>query len=414
MKNEIKKLPGSQVEVQVKLEDKEFAGYYQAAEDEAAANVTLKGFRKGTAPKEMVAAALDHDKIFHTAINEAVRWSLDEIKREHMWTFIDQPRIEVTDGEPGKGISYKATLTLFPEIELGDYKKIAAKIFGEQKKIEISEDEVSKTVEWIRGSRAVETRVARGAQSKDLVEIDIETESGGVPVPNSSFQHERFILGESSFITGFDKHLEGKKENEVVKFSITAPEEYWEKELRGKQLDFTVVIHGVFERTLPELNDEFVAKLGPAFKTVEDLKKNIREGLTAEKQEKENEKLRIKALEAIAKDSKMDIPAILIERTLDSMVADLDRMLPPGENKNPEALKKEMREKFRERATSNVSSNLVMYKLAGVEKLEPTAEELGAEAIKMGVDIEKEHDYIYGTLQNKKVFEFLEAQAKKS
>jgi hypothetical protein len=55
-----------------------------------------------------------------------------------------------------------------------------------------------------------------------------------------------------------------------------------------------------------------------------------------------------------------------------------------------------------------------MYKLAGVEKLEPTAEELGAEAIKMGVDIEKEHDYIYGTLQNKKVFEFLEAQAKKS
>jgi trigger factor len=184
--------------------------------------------------------------------------------------------------------------------------------------------------------------------------------------------------------------------------------------LRRKQLDFTVVIHGVFERTLPELNDEFVAKLGPAFKTVEDLKKNIREGLTAEKQEKENEKLRIKALEAIAKDSKMDIPAILIERTLDSMVADLDRMLPPGENKNPEALKKEMREKFRERATSNVSSNLVMYKLAGVEKLEPTAEELGAEAIKMGVDIEKEHDYIYGTLQNKKVFEFLEAQAKKS
>lgn len=414
MTSNIKKLPGSQVEVQVKLEDKEFAGYYQAAEDEAAANVTLKGFRKGAAPKEMVVAALDHDKIFHTAINEAVRWSLDEIKREHTWTFIDQPRIEVTDGEPGKGISYKATLTLFPEIELGDYKKIAAKMFAAVTPVVVSDDEVTKTIEWLRGSRAVEARVARGAQQKDLVEIDIETESGGVAVPNSSFQHDRFILGESSFITGFDKHLEGKKENEVVKFSIVAPEEYWEKELRGKQLDFTVVIHGVFERTLPELNDEFVSKLGPTLKTVDDLKKNIREGLAIEKQEKENEKVRAKVLEAIAKDSKMDIPAILIERTLDSMLADMARMIPQGENKNPEALKKEMREKFRERAAANVSSNLVMYKLAGVEKLEPTAEELGAEAVKMGVDIEKEHDYIYGTLQNKKVFEFLESQAKKT
>lgn len=394
------------------LEDKEFKGYYQAAEDLAASEVTIKGFRKGAAPKELVAAALDHDKIFRDAINEAVRWSLNEIKIENTWTFIDQPVIEVTSGEPGKGVAYKAKLTLFPEINLGNYKKIAAKVFGDKKEVVVEEEEINKTIEWLRGSRAKETRVARGAQQKDLVEIDVGTESAGVAVPNASFKNDRFILGESSFITGFDKQLEGKKENEVTKFSIVAPNDYWEKSLQGRQLDFTVVVHGVFERQLPELNDEFATSLGPKFKTAEDIKTNIRDGLTMEKKEKEIEKLRIKVLDEIAKDSKMDLPVVIIERTLDGMVADMSRMIPAGENKKPEEFAKEMREKLRDRAIANVSGNLVMYKLAQVEKLEPTAEEIGAEAAKRGVDLEKEHDYIYGTLQNQKVFSFLEAQAK--
>lgn len=413
MKSDIKKLPGSQMQLTVKLEDKEFSGYYQAAEDKAAAEVTIKGFRKGAAPKEMVAAGLNHDEIFHDAINEAVRWSLNEIKMENTWTFIDQPKIEVTSGEPGKGIEYKATLTLFPEITMGDYKKTATKIFSQKSEVVVTDEEINKTLEWLRGSRAKETRVARGAAQKDLVEIDVETESAGVPVPNATFQNERFILGESSFITGFDRALEGKKENEVVKFSIVAPKDYWQKELQEKQLDFTVVIRGVFERSVPELNDEFAQSLGSKFKTAEDLKTNIREGLTMEKTEKELEKKRIKALDEIAKDSKMDLPAILIERTLEGMVADVTRMVPPGENKKPDELAKEMREKLRDRAKTNVAANLVMYKLAQVEKLEPTAEEIGAEATQRGVDLEKEHDYIYGTLQNKKIFAFLEAQGAK-
>lgn len=412
MKHSIKKLPGSKVELTVNLEDKEFSGYYQSAEDNAAANVTIKGFRKGAAPKEMVTAALDHDKIFREAINEAVRWSLESIKQEQDWTFIDQPSIEVTDGEPGKGVSYKAILTVFPEIVLGDYKKIAGKIFGEKMELTVNEDEVQKTIEWLRGSRAKEVRVARGAAPKDLVEIDIETEHAGQPVEGASFKNDRFILGESNFIAGFDKHLEGKKENEVVKFSITAPKDYWQKELQGKQLDFTVVIHGVFERELPALNDEFAKTLGPKFQTAEDVTKNIREGLLHEKTDKENEKRRIKVLDEIAKDSKMEIPEILVERTLDGMVADVARMIPPGENKNPAELMKEMREKMRDRAVANVKSNLIMYKLVQVEKLDPTAEEVGAEAAHRGVDLEKQHDYIYGILQNKKVFAFLEAQAK--
>jgi trigger factor len=415
MKHDIKKLPKAQIEVSVTLDDKEFAGYYEAAETKAAGEVTIKGFRKGAAPKEMVAAALDHDAIFHSAINEAVRWSLNEIKIENNWTFIDQPKIEITEGEPGKGITYKASLTIFPEIKLGDISKIAKKVFADKKPVEVTEEEVAKTLEWIRGSRAAETRVVREAKLGDLVEADIDTECEEKPVKGASLQNDRFILGESNFIVGFDKHLEGKKENEVIKFSIVAPKDYWQKELQGKQLDFTVTLRGVFERKLPDLTDEFAVGLGGKFKTVEDLKNSIKEGVKMEKQEKELEKLRIKVLEEISKDSKMDIPDIMVERTLDDMMDQYGQYL-KGEatDTKQEEFRSEMRNKLRERAVSNVSNNLVMYKIAQEQNLVPTAEEIEAEAAHHNVDAEKQHEQLYAMLQNKKVFEYLESFAVKA
>lgn len=412
MKHDFKKSAGSKIELTVTLEDKEFAGYYASAEEAAASEITIKGFRKGAAPKEMIAGAIDHDKVFHQAINEAIRWSLNQIKIENNWTFIDQPKIEVTDGEPGKGISYKATLTVFPEVTLADYKKIAQKVFAEKTPVVISDEEVKKTIEWVRSSRATETRAPRAAKIGDLVEADIDTEIDGKPVPKGSFQGDRFILGESNFIKGFDENLVGKNENDVIRFSLVAPADYWNEELRGKQLDFTVTLRGVFERALPELTDTFVQGLSAQFKTVADFEKSVREGLAMEKQEKETEKLRIKALDTIAKESKMDIPEILVERTLEDMMQDYARYMPKdGDAKKQEQFMNDLRAKTRERAETSVRGNLVMYKLAQAENLVPTAEEIEAEAAHHNVDPEKEHDYIYSALQNKKVFEFLERQA---
>ncbi len=412
MKNDFKKLPGSRIELNVTLTDAEFSEYYKKAYDDAAAEVTLKGFRKGAAPKEMVDGAINHDKVFHEGVNAAIRWSLSEIKAEHDWTFIDQPKIEVTSGEPGKGITYKAVLTVFPEVELGNYKKIAKKIFSDKPEVKLTDEEIKKTVDWIRNSRAIETRAVRGAKLGDLIEADIETEADEKPVPQGTIAGDRFILGESNFIKGFDQQLVGKNENEVVHFEITAPEDYWNEALRGKTLSFTVTIRGIFDRTVPEMTDEFAQSLGSQFKTVEDFMKSVNEGLTMEKQEKETEKLRIKALEEIAKDSKMEVPEILVERTLDGMLEQYGQfMTRETDPKKQETMRAEMRKSLREKAESNVRNNLVMYKLAQAETLNPTAEEVEAEAARHNVDPEKEHEYIYSALQNKKIFEFLEKQS---
>jgi trigger factor len=155
--------------------------------------------------------------------------------------------------------------------------------------------------------------------------------------------------------------------------------------------------------------------LGSQFKAVADLEKSVREGLTMEKTEKENEKLRIKALAEIAKDSKMDVPEILIERTLAGMMQDYERFMPKdGDSKKQEKFLEELKAKTRERAEESVKGNLVMYALSLQEKLAPTAQEIEAEAAHHNVDAEKEHEYLYSALQNKKVFEYLESFAVKA
>src|SRR3989344_6980615 len=110
MKNSFKKLPGSRVELEVSLEQKEFLPYYQSAYEAALKNVHLKGFRPGTAPKELADGAVDKEKVFSEAVDRAVRESLRDITEENAWTIIAKPEVEVLDAEDG-GLRFKTTLT---------------------------------------------------------------------------------------------------------------------------------------------------------------------------------------------------------------------------------------------------------------------------------------------------------------
>ncbi len=409
MKNNIKKLPGSQVELEVTLTDAEFQPYWQPAYDAAASNVEVKGFRPGAAPKELLAQGVDQEKVFQAALQSAIRATLDEIKQEKDWTFIDAPRVELIEGEVG--IKYKAILTLFPKVTLGNYKKIAGKVLAQKKEVSVGQKEIDETVQWLLKSRAGITLVNRAAALGDLVEADITTHIDGKEVANAQFKGDKFVIGESHFIVGFDEKIVSHKAGDIVSFSLVAPENYWDKSVRGKSLEFKVTIKGVYERKIPELNDDFAKGLGRSFNSVADLTKNITEGLTQEKAEKEIERLRALMLDEIVKDSKLELPAIMVEKTLDSMMKEMTQMMPPQDGGAKEELHKELSAKMLPRAENNVAGHLVLYKIAQVEKLVPTAVEIEAEAKGAQVDLEQYYDYIYGRLQNQKVFKFLEEKA---
>ena len=280
MKSNFKKLPGSLVELEVVLDQKEFKGYWDDAYNYAVANIHLKGFRPGTIAKASAEAPIDKEKVFSEAANDAVRNSLEEISKDNNWVIIDKP--QVTVDEHNTGLKYKVILTIFPEVKLGNYKKISKQIFSEfaesAKSIKVEPAEVDKAIEWVRQSR--------------------------------------------------------------------------------KKDDAT-----------PELNDEFAKTLGN-FQNIEEFRKNVTDGLRMEKEFREKDKARARVLEEIVKDSKIDAPNIMIERTLDRIAGD----------------KKDLRDKFRDKAKENVLGNLVLYKIAEEEKLDFDPEK--------GVDGMKVFDYL--------------------
>jgi len=419
MKYKQKELPHSQVEIEVTLSGDDFRKYWDIAYEKARLEVGVKGFRPGTAPKEITDPLIDKEKVFNEATKASVRDSLRDVAEDNEWQVIDQPKIDVREADPQKGLKFKTVLTLFPKVSLADYKKIAHAVTEELsqpvEKIVISDEEVQKSLDWLRSSRAAEIAVARGIYEGDLVEVDIKSEQNGKLVEGAQLDRDRFIVGKSNFIPGFDKELLTHKQGETFRFSLIAPEKYWNEKMRGQNIDFTVTVRSVFERKLPELNDEFVRNLNPNFKKVDDLKKSIREGLRLEKQKHEREKIRIKIIENIVADSKADLPEIMVARTLDGMVEEFRPMLKKT-GKNEDDIRKDLEI----RARQNVMSNLVIHAIAKQEHLEPTAAEVEDEKkitppeLLRGVDDRAANDYIYGVLVNRKIHNFLESLNEKS
>ncbi|MBI5147900.1 MAG: trigger factor [Parcubacteria group bacterium] len=420
MKTKINKLPKSAVEIEVKLNREEFQPYWDDATALAVSGVKIKGFRPGAAPEELARRAIDKNAVFEEAVNEAVKNSLDGIVKENGWSLIDRPEIDLTP-DADKGLAYKARIVVFPEVALGDYKKIAKKILGERKKPDVSEEEIEKSLKWLVESRAKIARVSRAATAGDVVGVSFSGFIGGKPVGDSVNRSDRFVLGEGRFMPGFEENLAGKKEGEETKFSLTAPADYQEEDLRGKKIDFEVKISGVFERELPELNDEFAKNLGN-FSDFADLKKSVRDGLLAEKEAVEADRLRAAIVNEIVGESKIDLPQIFIDKTIDQMTEEARMFAERLTGGYGEYLKRhhggseeKMREALAEGAISKVSADVAMYAVAKAEKLEPSPEETEEETKSViarggvqNIDRRKLYDYSYGIIQRRKVFEFLE------
>lgn len=414
IKSSFKKLSGSRIALEVTLGSDIFRPYWEREYGRAAGGVQVKGFRPGAAPKQMVDAAIDKDKVFEAALQEAVRHSLHEVGEEQEWMIIDTPKIEIISGdkllEDSGKLSYKAELTIFPEITIGDYKSIAKKITAVKTEVAIAPEEIEKSLQWLRKSRAPQVRVARPAVKGDSVAIAYDVSADGSPVTGATTPaHDQFTLGEGKFIPGFEDNITGHKEGEKIAFSLTAPEAYWNKDVQGKKLDFSVTLDGVFEVTLPEVNDEFAKSIGN-FQTVADLKQSIGDGLRTEKEEKEAEKRRIAILEGVIAKTKIDLPEVFVERTLNGMLEELKSTL-EASGKKPEEVRKDLRKA----AESRVAGNLVVHEIAKLEHLEPTREEVEEESKQhqyeaRQLEAGKFYDYIYGVLLNRKVFEFLEKQ----
>jgi trigger factor len=398
MKYTHKDLPGSIKHLEINLNQAEFAKYWEVVREEAVKNVELKGFRKGTAPKEMASAAIDQEKVFNEAAIRAIREILKEITEEKQWEIIDQPKINIE--EKGNDLFFKVDIAVFPEVELGDYKKVAAKIFSEKIDVAASDEEVDEAIKWILNSRAKIVRSASAAKMGDVVNITYKGKD------------DQFVLGHSHIEESGCEHCDAEEES---KKEHKHEESEFDKKIvgrkEGEEFD-GIKLTGVFERQVPEMTDALAQELGK-FKTVDELKASIKDGIAKEKEIKEKEKLRIMALEEIVKNSKLDLPEVMVEKTLAGMIEEYKTYFKDKFNED------EIKAKLKPEAEKSVASNLVLYKIAKDEKIEPNAEEVEAESNKFlatlrpdmaaKIDPQRIYNYSYDIVKNKKVFDFLEA-----
>jgi len=436
MEFELKNLPKSEVEIVVKLTFQELEPYLQKAASLISEEIKIEGFRPGKAPYEIVKNKIGEMAIYEKAAEVAVQKTYPEIMMEIINKNpvfasrppIGHPEITVTKLALGNELQYKIKQAVLPEIKLPDYKEIARRARKEKKEISVGDEEVEKSIDWLRESHAKLITVSRPAQKGDRVEINFEASENGVKLEGVESKNHPLIIGQGKFLPGFEDQLIDAKTGEEKNFSLTVPENWRDEVLRGKTLDFKTTVNLAQERVLPEANDEFAQSLGN-FPSIENLKRSIRGKNLSEKEAKEKERIRVLIIEEIAKNLEAEIPQILIDGELEKMLEELksglNQMGMKWEDylthlkKTVEDLKKD----WAGEAEKRVKIALCLKEIAAAENIEASDEEIKsradeilrhyktAEQTEKSIDSEELKIYTKGVIRNEKVFEFLEGLA---
>jgi len=416
MKFSIEKLPESQVKMDFELASEELEEFYDKAVLNLGREIKMEGFRPGRVPKEIVEQKLGKEVILAEAAELAVRESFVKALIEKSIETISQPEIQVKKLVRGNPFEFEVKVFVVPEVKLPDYQKIAR----ETKKNEtaVLKEEVSDALSWVQKSRAKFSLKNEPAQKKDFVEIEYSSPQ----IENGKKVQDAFVLGDGRFMPDFEKELEGMKDNEEKSFSIVFSKEHHQKNLAGQKVDFTVKVKSVQKMELPELSDDFAKSLGN-FQNKEALEDNIKEGIKAEKDAQESQRVRQEILDKISQEAKIEIPEILIkkeqERLMEMLKEDVMQKLGIEFSQYLERIKKtekELFDSFATEAKNRISRHLVLLNISKAENIKATEEEISQEAAKikqmspeMGqLDPEKIRNYTEEVLKNEKTLQFLE------
>jgi len=431
MEIKINSLQKSKKEIIASLNQKDLLPFKEEALKELNKDLQINGYRLGKAPLSIAENHLPSLKVYEKMASLAIEQIYPKIIKEKKIQAIGYPSINITKIIPDQEVEFKAEVSVIPHIEMPDYQEIIKKIPKAKKEtLVIEEKEIEQAFIWLQNSRASLEKVNRPAKKEDIVTIDYQIKEDKNLIENGEDKDYSFILGKGNFIPGFEDNLIGMKSGEEKKFELVVPKDWAQKNLQNKKLTINVSLKEIKTKQLPSLDDKFAQSVGE-FKSLEDLKKNIREGLLLEKKQKETEKWRLEALEKITTETKADLPEILVQNEIEKMIeelkAQLDKMQLPFE-KYLEQIKKdekELRKELQELAEKRVISALVLREIASIEKIEVSEKEIEEkvnEILKQIPETEKKEnidknnlkEFALGIIRNEKVFQILEGEQREN
>ncbi|MBN1779317.1 MAG: trigger factor [Candidatus Buchananbacteria bacterium] len=323
MKVESKKIGRGQIELTIEIGIDEYQPFLEKAAQAISQTTKIAGFRPGKASLDIVKKQVGEGRIWEEAIEPAVQKTFVQALDQEKLITVGSPNIDIVKLAPGNPVVYKATIALLPAVKLADYTQLKVK----SKEVKVEDKQIEEVLNDLQRRRAKETLANREAKNGDKVEIDFEVFIDNVPIENGAQKNFPLVLGEGSFIPGFEENLVGLKKDEVKEFKLEFPKDYHQKTVAGKQAEFRVTVRGVYDLDLPKIDDEFAKSLG-GFKTVDELKKQVRENLEHEAKHKEDHRVEDEMFDKIIEKSQFDdIPDILINSETKKMLDELSQNL---------------------------------------------------------------------------------------
>lgn len=339
-------------------------------------NITVPGFRKGKAPRGMIEKYYGEGVFYNDAFEQIFPDAVEEAVKEAEIEIIDNP-YDVDIESIGKdGVDFNLKVQVKPDIELGDYKGLKA----EKPTTEVTDEDVQNEIDKLLDRSARFVEVEREAENDDLVTIDFDGYVDGKPFEGGKGEGYELTLGSGQFIPGFEDQIVGHKAGEEFDVNVKFPDDYTE-ELAGKDATFKVVLHNVKEKQLPEFDDDFVTEVSE-YDTTDELKQHTREDLQKEKDDAANAEVESQIFEELAKCVKSEIPEVMFEHQIDDAINEFgyqiqSQGLDLQTYLNYTGMKQEdLRESFRSRSEDQVKCRLALEKIAELENVEVTKEDL--------------------------------------
>jgi trigger factor len=357
--------------------------------------VNVPGFRKGKVPRKIFETRFGVESLYQDALDillpQAYSSALDETGIEP----VDRPDVDVEQMESGQNLIFKATVTVKPEVELGEYKglEIPSKDFS------VTDEAIDEEINKVRDRQAELTIIEEGSvENGDTAVIDFEGFLGDDAFEGGKGENYSLEIGSGSFIPGFEEQLIGMKKEEEKTITVTFPEEYQSEELAGKEVTFKVKLNELKRKQLPELDDEF-AKDVSEFDTLEEYKADLRKKLEEKAQQDEENYKKDTLVEKAAENATIEIPPAMVEQEVEHMLKDFEQRLSmQGMNLDlyyqfaglDEA---GLREQFKGDAEKRVRINLTLEAISKAENVEVSEEDVETELAKMaemyGLEVEE-------------------------
>ncbi|WP_302579378.1 trigger factor [Clostridium saudiense] len=385
MEAKMEKIDVNVVKFEVKVEANKFNEALTRAYKKNVKNFNVPGFRKGKVPMNVVKQYYGVGVLLEDAVNFAIDGSYSEVLKENNIIPVDYPKIDVVEVGEGKDFVYTAEVTVYPEVELGEYKGLSV----EKKTYEVTEEEVAKKLKEMQEKNArVESKEEGTVENGNIAVIDFKGFVDGEAFQGGEGHDYSLEIGSKTFIDTFEEQLVGAKVNDTVEVNVTFPENYGKEELNGKPAKFEVTIKEIKVKELPELDDEF-AKETSEFDTIAELKADITTKLEAANAERADREFEEAVINAVAENAKVEIPAVMVEKEVDKMVQNLQQRL-QYQGLNLEQYfqftgtdEEKMREYMRENAATKVKVDLVLEAVEKVENIDATEEEIKEKAVEV-------------------------------